>query len=210
MVRVKICGITNIDDAIHAVECGADELGFNFYAKSSRYIDLGAAKEIIGKLPPSISKVGVFVNMSIENVLEIAKLTGLTGIQLHGNEDHKTVRALHLQTDLYMIKAVRTSDELMIHNLLDYAVHAILIDSGSAESPYGGSGKLADIDKAKEICDVMPCDIYLAGGLTPDNVASAVNAIRPYAVDVASGVEASPGRKDPKKVEEFIRNAKNA
>lgn len=209
-LTVKICGITNLDDALHAVSSGADELGFNFYRKSPRFIEPALAKSIIEKLDNGLFKVGVFVNESQERILEIAETAGLDAIQLHGDENHRFVHALRQQTNLYIIKAVRTASDLAIDNLLDYDVHAILIDGHSSKNVYGGSGVRADLATARDICDFMPCDIYLAGGLSPENVADAVNATRPYAVDVASGVESSPGKKDPAKVAAFIKAAKEA
>lgn len=210
MTKVKICGITNLDDALHAVDSGADELGFNFYQNSSRFIEPLVARSIIDKLNSTVVKVGVFVNETHKRILEITEMTGLDAIQLHGDENHKFVHALHDLTDLYLIKAGRTKAELEISNLLEYFVHAILIDGHSANNLYGGSGTRVDLETAKQICDFMPCDIYVAGGLSHENVAEVIGTTRPYAVDVASGVESSPGKKDPKKVEEFIRAVRTA
>lgn len=208
MTRVKICGITNLEDALHAVEKGADELGFNFYSKSVRYISPDAAKAIIDKLPTGVSTVGVFVNMSLAGVLEIARVTGISAIQLHGDEDRAYVRDLRSKARLKIIQAVRMKPVMAgIHDpALD--AHAILLDS-YVPNEYGGTGKVFDWNRAKEFTKFFPT-VYLAGGLHPDNVEEAIKIVKPYAVDVASGVESSPGRKDPKKVEEFIRNAKNA
>ncbi len=208
MTRVKICGITNLEDALHAVEKGADELGFNFYSKSVRYISPDAAKAIIDKLPTGVSTVGVLVNMSLAGVLEIARVTGISAIQLHGDEDRAYVRDLRSKARLKIIQAVRMKPVMAgIHDpALD--AHAILLDS-YVPNEYGGTGKVFDWNRAKEFTTFFPT-VYLAGGLHPDNVEEAIKIVKPYAVDVASGVESSPGRKDPKKVEEFIRNAKNA
>jgi phosphoribosylanthranilate isomerase len=168
------------------------------------------ARSIIDKLSGTVVKVGVFVNETHKRILEITEMTGLNAIQLHGDEDHKFVHALNDLTDMYLIKAGRTEAELEIANLLEYFVHAILIDGHSENDLYGGSGTRANLEAAKQICDFMPCDVYIAGGLSHENVAEVIRTTRPYAVDVASGVESSPGKKDPRKVEEFIRNAKNA
>lgn len=206
MTRVKICGITNLEDALHAVEKGADELGFNFYSKSVRYISPDAAKAIIDKLPTGASTVGVFVNMSVAGVLEIARVTGISAIQLHGNEDRAYVRELRSKARLKIIRAVRMKPIMAaIHDpALD--AHAILLDS-YVPNEYGGTGKVFDWNRAKEFAGSFPT-VYLAGGLHPDNVEEAINIVKPYAVDVASGVESSPGRKDARKVEAFIRAAK--
>lgn len=208
-LRVKICGITSIEDALDAIRSGADQLGFNFYEKSPRFIDPSLAKSIIEKLEGRVLTIGVFVNDSVDRILEIAKSTSLDAIQLHGDEDPLFVRALHNKTKLKIIKAVSKESELKIGNLLDYSSHAILIDGWSAGS-YGGSGKRSNWNIAKDICEFMPTYIYLAGGLTPENVAEAVKTVKPYAVDVASGVESSPGKKDHAKVAAFIKAAKEA
>lgn len=206
--KVKICGITNKVDGLHAVECGADELGFNFYEKSPRHIEPDAAKEIIEGLGNKVIKVGVFVNASREKILEIAEYVGLDAVQLHGDEDNEFVADLREMTDLVIIKAVRVKPDLSIEGLIDHNVNAVLIDGYSAEA-YGGTGGKADWKTAKMICEALS-DVYLAGGLTPENVARAIRTVRPGAVDVASGVESSPGKKDPQKVESFIKAAKNA
>lgn len=210
MTKIKICGITNLDDASLAIQFGADELGFNFYKKSPRYLDPTSAKSIIEKLNTGVLLVGVFVNESQERILEIAEMTSLGAIQLHGDEDHKFAQALRDRTTLYLIKAGRTASELKIDNLRAYNVNAILIDGHSKEIPYGGSGTQTDLEKAKEICESVSCDIYLAGGLTLENVADAIRNARPYAVDVASGVESSPGKKDANKMKRFIDAVRSA
>ncbi|MEO6050268.1 MAG: phosphoribosylanthranilate isomerase, partial [Pyrinomonadaceae bacterium] len=206
--RVKICGITNLADAQHAVECGTDELGFNFYEKSPRYISPEDAREIIEKLTADVIKVGVFVNESQERILEIVSIAKLDAIQLHGDEDYGYVIDLIVNSDLMIIKAVRPRSYADVKDAVAYDAHAILVDSFS-NNEYGGSGIKANWERAIEIWTMVPC-VYLAGGLTPENVAMAIHTVRPYAVDVASGVESSPGKKDPEKVAAFIKVVKKA
>lgn len=208
MTLVKICGITNLEDALLCVKFGADIFGFNFYPKSLRYIEPEIARSIARQLPKDIEKVGVFVNEPIESILEIAQISEFDGIQLHGDEDHGFVKDLHAKTNLDIIKAVRKPPEMEIGNLIDYNAHSILIDSYS-EDEYGGTGKRSNWEFARDFSGFWP-RVFLAGGLTPENVAEAIRTVKPYAVDVASGVESSPGKKDPEKVAAFIRAAKEA
>ena len=206
--RVKICGITNLEDARYAVESGADELGFNFYKKSPRYISPQNAKAIIEKLPPSVFKVGVYVNESIKNILRTSKIAGLDAIQLHGDESYEYVTDLHSRTKIEIIKAVRVDPDFDWRNAMDFDAHAILFD-GFSNDEYGGSGNRFDWKIAEDAVVMIPY-LYLAGGLSADNAAEAIRTVRPYAVDVASGVESSPGKKDPEKVAAFIKAAKEA
>ncbi|HMT07697.1 MAG TPA: phosphoribosylanthranilate isomerase [Pyrinomonadaceae bacterium] len=202
MTKVKICGITNMEDARHAVECGADELGFNFYPKSPRCISADRAGDIASRVPSHVLKVGVFVNESRKQILKTAKDAGLDAIQLHGDEDLKFVSDLFKNSGLLVIKAVRPQTYYDAMDALDIDAHAILVDAFST-SEYGGTGLKANWERASEIWTFNSM-IYLAGGLVPSNVADAIQAVHPYAVDVASGVESSPGKKDPPKVEAFI------
>jgi len=208
MTKVKICGVTNLEDALVSTKLGADALGFNFYEKSPRYIDPVATREILDRLPDSILKVGVFVNESVEKIVEIADMSGLDAIQLHGDESFRFVTDLHSKTELALIKAVRVCPNFDRNAVLDYDVHAILLDSCSA-GVYGGSGDGFDWNIALDLERFIGC-LYLAGGLQPSNVSQAIKIVQPYAVDVASGVESSKGKKDPIKLEAFINNAKNA
>lgn len=208
MTKVKICGITNLEDAFAAVELGADMLGFNFYEKSPRCIESYTAKAIVAELPNAVEKIGVFVNMEEYRIGEFVDLVGLTFVQLHGEEDGTYINELRANTDALVIKAVRVGQGFEIDSVLEFGADAILLDSYSAGT-YGGTGECFDWSAANEVKELVPA-LYLAGGLMPENVADAVRTVRPYAVDVASGVESSPGKKDPKKLEEFIRNAKNA
>ena len=202
MTKVKICGITDLEDARHAIECGADLLGFNFYDRSPRYISQGAAKDIIAKLKIESRAVGVFVNEKVDRVYDIAISTPINAIQLHGDESPEYVKRLNDWLGLEVIKALRTSDEFDPNGIEDYGDVSILLDAYSL-SVYGGSGQVADWEVSKRIVESGRM-VYLAGGLTPENVAQAIDVVRPYAVDVASGVESSPGKKDPVKVAEFI------
>lgn len=208
MTKVKICGITNLEDARLAIEWGADELGFNFYAGSTRYIEPRASKEIVEKLPRSTSTVGVFVNMSMNGILEVSKIAGLTAIQLHGDEDGDFVRAIRRKAGLKIIKVIRIGPVVsFIHDpFLD--AHAVLLDAFSPNKR-GGTGRTLNWTVAKELTESFS-RVYLAGGLNAENVAEAIRTVQPYAVDVASGVESSPGKKDPEKIAAFIKAAKEA
>jgi phosphoribosylanthranilate isomerase len=201
--RVKICGITSIADALHAADCGADALGLNFYSKSPRYVTAEQAREIIGELPPFVTPVGLFVNHPAEEIRRIAEFCGLGTVQLHGDEGPEDCRLAPLR----VIKALRVRDESSLAGLDRYPADAVLLDAWSA-ARYGGTGHTFNWQLAARAARKW-C-IILAGGLTPENVADAVRTVRPFAVDVSSGVESAPGKKDPRKVAAFIRNAKRA
>lgn len=201
-VRVKICGITNIRDAHRAVDLGADALGFVFHPPSRRCVTVEAARAIIATLPPFVTTVGLFVNDTVEQVAAVRRATGIQMVQLHGDEAPETVAALGPD----VIKAIRVKDASSLLGLERYRVRAFLLDAHS-DSAYGGTGRTFDWELANWVEDVP---VILAGGLTPDNVAEAVRAVHPYAVDVSSGVEAEPGIKDPVKLKAFIDHAKGA
>lgn len=201
MVKVKICGITSLEDALHACACGADALGFVFYEQSPRCIDPAAAATIIRQLPPFVTTVGLFVNADPEQVEELADFCGLDVIQLHGDEGPDECDFTPRRT----IKALRVKDAESITQHSDYPVSALLLDAW-VKGVYGGTGHSFNWELAAQVARQRP--VILAGGLTPDNVAEAVRSVRPYAVDVSSGVEAAPGRKDPARVTAFIRAAK--
>jgi phosphoribosylanthranilate isomerase len=203
MVKVKICGITNIDDALHAAACGADALGFVFFDKSPRCVSPERARGIIAELPPFVTAVGLFVNEQPQRIREIADFCAVDVLQLHGDEAPKDC----LLPPHRVVKALRVKDEGSLTSLGHYAVSALLLDAWVAGA-YGGTGHVFNWELAARAAKRHR--IILAGGLTPENVAEAVRTVRPYGVDVSSGVEASPGRKDPKKVEAFIHNAKAA
>lgn len=209
MVKVKICGITNLEDALAAAEYGADALGFIFYEKSSRYITPADAIPIIKKLPPFITTVGVFVNEPVDKVKQVKGLTGIDIIQLHGDETPEMCGAIGNK----VIKAFRIGgkgqgarDKAILEAIAHYPASAYLLDTHREGLP-GGTGETFDWNlavKAKRYGRII-----LAGGLTPDNVAEAVKKVRPFAVDVSSGVEKRPGKKDLNKVKKFIERAKN-
>jgi len=201
--KVKICGITNIRDALNAVWCGADALGFVFYKKSKRYIMPSRAKEIIDILPPWIIKIGLFVNANISQVRSTVKHCKLDYIQLHGDENRKYLNRLK---DYRIIKAVRIKNKGSLKNLDNLECEIILFDNFS-ESEFGGTGSRFDWNLAKLIKKIKKPYI-ISGGLTPKNVPLAIKKFKPYAVDVSSGVEKSPGKKQKKLIKEFIKNAK--
>jgi phosphoribosylanthranilate isomerase len=203
MVKIKICGITNIDDARHAADCGADALGFVFFAGSPRCVTPEQARDIIAALPPLVAHVGLFVNEDPERIQAVADFCGLDILQLHGDESPQGCNLFQRR----VIKALRVRDAESLAGHRNFAVSALLLDAWVAES-YGGTGHRCNWDLAADVARERT--MLLAGGLTPDNVAEAVRAVRPYGVDVSSGVEAAPGQKDPQKVADFIRNAKAA
>jgi phosphoribosylanthranilate isomerase len=199
MIGVKVCGITNIVDAYVVAESGADGLGFIFYPKSQRYVAPAKAKEIIQKLPSEIIRVGVFVNHEIQKVKEIFQFCGLNLIQLHGDESPEYCAQFSMSS---LIKAVfcRTQEE--IRELRNYPVAAILMDAREAEH-YGGTGKNSDWGLAIKVKETHP--LILAGGLNRENIREAIERVRPQAVDINSGVEISPGKKDPNKIREIMK-----
>jgi phosphoribosylanthranilate isomerase len=202
MVRVKICGITNVKDARNAARLGADALGFNFFKGSPRYIRPERAKAIIAALPPLVLTVGVFVDEEPERILEICAQCGLDAAQMHGDEPPRLVHAV---TGLRRIKALRIADAQDVTLCRRYRVDAYLLDA-KVPGEFGGTGKTFNWELAREAAQFGP--IILAGGLTPANVAQAVAIVQPYAVDTASGVEDSPGEKNKELMAQFIRNAK--
>lgn len=201
MVKVKICGITNLDDALHACACGADALGFVFYAKSPRCVTPDAAQAIVTALPPFVTTAGLFVNEAPARVREIADVCGLDVIQLHGDEAPAECDF----TPRRSIKALRVKDAASLAGHERFRTAALLLDA-FVPGTYGGTGEAFNWELAAVVARQRP--VVLAGGLTPDNVAAAVRTVRPYAVDVSSGVEAAPGKKDAAKVAAFIRNVK--
>jgi len=195
-MRVKICGITNLRDALHAVACGADALGFVFYNKSPRYITPKDAKRIIDQLPPFIERVGLFVNEGVETIDTICRYSDISLAQIHFEVDEESLDAIGLKT-LPVVRAESAED---IHKFSD---RYRLVDAYC--EAYGGSGKRLNLEWFK---DVDCSKIILAGGLTADNVAE-VKEYGFYGVDVSSGVESVKGKKDLQKVEQFLRNAKS-
>ena len=194
MTQVKICGITNDEDALCAAACGADALGFIFYPPSPRYIAPDKAQQIIKKLPAGIVCVGVFVNETAATVQRISELCGLDFIQLHGDESVEYCAGFAPEM---IIKAVHLRDENDVLNAFRYSAAAILVDSRHA-GLYGGTGKTANWDLALKIKSKKP--LILSGGLNEDNVGEALEKIAPAALDINSGVEIEPGKKDHEKL----------
>ena len=203
-VKVKICGITNAEDALAAVDAGADALGFMFYPPSPRGVTREVAAQIIRQLPPFVAKVGVFVNPSEEEVRLAITGCGLDTLQFHGEESPEFCRQFGLKT----LKAFRVQGLETLKLLPTYSTMAWLLDSFVAGTR-GGTGNTFNWDIAMQAVK-LGGRVILAGGLTPDNAAEAVRKVRPFALDVSSGVESVPGRKDAAKVRAFIAAAKAA
>ncbi|HKQ37234.1 MAG TPA: phosphoribosylanthranilate isomerase [Verrucomicrobiae bacterium] len=203
-VRIKICGITSIEDAVAAVNAGADALGFMFYERSPRRISMDMAAAIKNALPPFVVKVGVFADAT-ENVVRSAALCGLNVLQFHGNE---TPEFLKRFSPTATIKAFRVQNAASLAMLPTYNTSSWLLDSYTP-AQLGGTGTTFNWDLAIQ-ARKLGRPIILAGGLTPENVADAIRKVRPYAVDVSSGVEFAPGKKDPAKIAAFIQAAKSA
>lgn len=216
MTWVKICGMTNLEDALVAVDAGADAVGFVFYEKSPRSISVEAAREIVPKLPPGVEKVGVFVNKKEGTLCDIADRTGLTSVQMHGDDEDPHVGDLVVaqRPGLKILAAISMSQECPDGRAMMWhpgTVHAFLVDSG-VSSKHGGTGAVfnwpASVPALENIKRLGR--LVAAGGLTPENVGEAIRILKPWGVDVASGVEASPGKKDPEKVRAFVRAVREA
>jgi phosphoribosylanthranilate isomerase len=201
MVRTKICGITNREDALKAASLGAWALGFNFYKKSPRFIAPAKAKKIIADLPPFITTVGIFVDQPLGAIRDIIEHCNLGAIQLHGVEDHHFCHRLR-RYGAKIIKVFKVGEDFDLSQLKDYNVDAFLFDTLSPEAQ-GGTGKTFNWSLLKDIKGQHK-PFILSGGLNPQNVIEPVNAMKPYAVDVASGVESEPGKKDHRLLKEFI------
>ena len=201
MVRVKICGNVTLKDTMAAVEAGADAVGFVFYARSPRVVSPKAVAAIVSHLPPFVTPVGLFVNEKPEVVRQIASDCGIRLVQLHGEESPQYCAELKLP----VLKGIRVRTREDVANLSAYRVDAILLDA-YVEGMAGGTGTTFDWSLAVEAKTWGP--IILAGGLTPDNVGEAISRVRPYGVDVSSGVESSPGAKDHAKVKAFVETVK--
>jgi phosphoribosylanthranilate isomerase len=204
MVKVKICGITNWPDAEKSCEAGANFLGFNFYRESPRYISPAAAGRIIKRLPKRVKAVGVFVNETEENILATARSAGLHQIQLHGDESLETIESV--QRKFPVIRAVRVRGRFDTSRLSEFGKADALLFDGFDGERRGGTGRTFDWRAIRGIG--LKKRIFLAGGLTPENISEAILAARPYAVDVCSGVESQPGKKDPRRVDAFMRAAR--
>lgn len=200
--RVKICGITNPADALAAVDAGADAIGFILYEKSPRYVTFAQAAEISKQLPPFILRVGVFVNVSPDIVVRAISEIGLTMLQFHGDEPPEFCAQFGLMT----MKAFRMKDASVLAEIAKYNTDAYLLDA-YAPGVRGGTGHTFNWDLALE-AQKLGKPIFISGGLTPHNVADAIHKIHPFGVDVSSGVEVSPGKKDHAKVKAFIEAVK--
>ncbi len=201
--KIKVCGITNSDDAHAAVELGADALGFIFVPDTPRYVEPQIVERIISELPPFITTVGVFADAPSEIVSETIQLCGLNVAQLHGSETPDYCNTIATRCRVPVIKAFRIKDRHSLSPIPEYKVSAYLLDT-YVKGKKGGTGEIFNWDLAKEAKEYGR--IIIAGGLTPENVAQAIRHVEPYAVDVGSGVESSPGKKDHSKVRAFIEN----
>jgi phosphoribosylanthranilate isomerase len=206
MTKIKICGITNLDDALFAARAGADALGFNFYEKSPRYITRGDAAAIIKQLPDNILRVGVFVNEKVENIAEIVSIASIDAVQLHGEETTEFVEELNEHISQWVIKAFRVYPGFDPDNVLAFKMDTIFLDTFSSRE-FGGTGESFNWEIAKKIQE-LGRKIYLAGGLSPENVADAVRFVRPYGVDACSCLEREKGLKDNLRVRAFIEAVK--
>ena len=220
MFRVKICGITSVDDALAVARWGADAVGLNFYEKSPRFLEIETARAIVEALGPEIVKVGLFVNAGEDDIRGHFERLGLDLIQLHGDEPPEFVARLDGRP---VMKAFRVGSEGLtpVYDYIERTeqlgcrIHAVLVDA-FCKGSYGGTGRLADWAAVAAYAtgeEFLPIDfppLVLAGGLTAQNVAEAIRAVRPAAVDTASGVESSPGKKDPAAVKSFVRAARTA
>ena len=204
MIRVKICGITTAADALAAVDAGANLLGFNFYAKSPRHISEAEAAKIRPQLPKKVEAVGIFVNAPWKDVAALCKSLKLDAAQLHGDETPEAVAELARSVPVW--KAFRVDPDFPLGTLDEYAdAFAFLFDAAHT-GQYGGTGRTTDWDVARRA--TVGRRIILAGGLRVENVAAAVRIVRPYAVDVASGVELKPGKKDHGRMREFVQEVR--
>jgi phosphoribosylanthranilate isomerase len=204
MVRVKICGITNAADAFAAIDAGANLLGFNFYVKSPRHIDEAEAARIRRRLPKKIEAVGIFVNAAPADIAALCKLLKLDAAQLHGDESPETVEEVARSFTVW--KAFRVDADFHLKALDEYPEATAFLFDAAHTGQYGGTGRTTDWDVARRAA--LGRRIILAGGLNVENVAAAVRIVRPYAVDVASGVESKPGKKDHGRMREFIQEVR--
>ena len=214
MVRVKICGITNLEDARAAIEAGADMLGLNFYRPSPRFIEPQEARKIIGTVREEIGNraltlVGVFVNeTSPDSVTRIVAAAGVDGVQLHGDESIEFCAGLkQLLKDTFLIKVLRVTDAFDPAETERYDADAIMLDAFHRELR-GGTGQVVDWTVARSVRELVP-RLFLAGGLSPENVGQAIAAVRPYAVDACSSLESTPGRKNAERMKAFVQAVRN-
>lgn len=201
-VKVKICGITNVEDALAAIEMGADLIGFNFYPQSKRYVTPDQAREIIDKLPTFVDTAGIFVNAAGEHVRAVAKMCSLNWVQLHGDETPEYCEALQWISSKVM-KAIRIKDAADIERAETFYTDAILLDAFHPEE-YGGTGHKFDWTLVRR----LQTRIFLAGGITPENAVEAVE-VGAYGIDICSGIESTPGKKDHEKMQKLFDNIKH-
>ncbi len=211
MTWVKICGMTNVDDALMAVEAGADAVGFVFYEKSPRNVSVETVREIVEKLPQNVEKVGVFVNQHEDMICAVVDRAGITAVQMHGDDEDPHVADLVVKR----LPKVKVLAAVSMHRASPAgwamlwnadSLDAFLVDSGTSSRP-GGTGRSFDWAASASVLDEIKRlgKIVAAGGLTPGNVTDAIKMLKPWGVDVVSGVEAEPGKKDPDKVRAFVR-----
>jgi phosphoribosylanthranilate isomerase len=215
--RIKICGITSVEDSLAAVDAGADAIGLNFFQGSPRHVNIPEARRIIDELRAEVDQVGVFVNASADEIRSVCRETSLQLVQLHGDEPPELLKSLNQQFDIIRARRLDARGTRAIEEDINacrvvagFAPDAVLIDATAADS-YGGTGQTVDWRQLVDY-DMWTGGIrlILAGGLRPDNVAEAIQVVRPHAVDVASGVESSPGKKDAFKMRDFAAAAKAA
>jgi len=205
MVKIKICGITNLEDALNSVKAGCNALGFVFYRKSPRYIMPKKASQIIKHIPAHILKIGVFVDTKEETIKRTAKLCNLDMLQFHGNESPQFCNKFK---GYKIIKAFRVKDKIELKNLVNYKTFAYLFDT-FVKSKMGGTGKKFNWTLGRHLKGLRK-PIFLSGGLNAENVTEAIKQVRPDWLDASSSVESAPGKKDHKKVQEFVKAAKRA
>ena len=211
MTKIKICGVTNLDDAHAAVDAGADMLGVNFYRPSPRYITPDAARELINGLKGrnmAVEIVGVFVNETVDSVIDVAMITGIDAVQLHGDESPSFCEELNTRDGLQVIKALRVNKEFKPHDAQQYPVAAIMLDAFH-RTLRGGTGEKVDFNLARETRKLVP-RLFLSGGLSPENVADAINQVGPDAVDACSLLESSPGKQDAARMRAFVAAVRNS
>jgi phosphoribosylanthranilate isomerase len=201
MIRVKICGITNLEDALAAAKFGADAVGFVLYPNSPRYLKPAQAKLIIDQLPPFVTSVGVFAHQPVEEIRRMMEECGFDLVQLQGDESPEFCWRLGSR----VVKAIRVKDHGSLKQMAEYSVRAFVLDT-YRENQLGGTGERFDWDLAVQARSFG--QIILAGGLTPENVQDAIRKVQPYGVDVSTGVEKDIGKKDHVKIENFIRQAR--
>ncbi len=204
MTFIKICGITNIDDARAAIDAGADALGFNFYPPSPRYISPEDARELIEQLPDSVLTVGVFVNEGTESLKNIAARAGIAAVQLHGDESPRYSRELAASYEVIKVLAVAGDFNPQVAQA--YEVQAIMLDTRH-KTLRGGTGRAFDWSVASQVNQLVP-KLFLAGGLSPENIEEAIELVRPFAVDACSALEDSPGRKNRQRMRAFVEKAR--